>query len=160
MKLKSTKARNSSPLIFENLVDKRFGKKRLSFENSARYSGSGRNEEDASEARISENFLSDLPEFMRIELAASVLGLSTKTIYDWRYRCVQRKMPIGLFVKVNRLLLVRTSVLKEWIASQNPSLQSERNQRICVNKENHTKKRSVKMGSPTLDGRSGLKTNR
>ncbi len=127
MKLKSSKVDIRSPLIFENLMEKSIGKKRLNAEDSARRLSSGKSESDVSGSNCSETFLSDLPELMRIELAASILGLSTKTIYDWRYRCEQRKIPTGLFVKVNRLLLVRTSVLKEWIASQNPSLQSERN---------------------------------
>ncbi len=63
------------------------------------------------------------PELMKPEAVAELMGVSIKTIYDWRYRQKQRKVPMGLFVKFNRLLYLRTEVLKQWILSQNPSLQ-------------------------------------
>ena len=52
---------------------------------------------------------------------ASALGISVMTIYDWRYRARQRKVPAGLFITFNRRLYLRTDILQEWIASQNPS---------------------------------------
>jgi predicted DNA-binding transcriptional regulator AlpA len=60
---------------------------------------------------------------MRPEQVASALGLSVKTIYDWRYRRVQKGIPPNLFLKVNRILYLRADALKEWIASQNPTQQ-------------------------------------
>lgn len=74
-----------------------------------------------SQFRIFEN----LPELIKPELAAAVLGISIKTIYDWRYRFRERKVPNELFLKINRSLLIRTNVLRQWIASQNPSLREE-----------------------------------
>ena len=49
----------------------------------------------------------------------SLLGISQKTIYDWKYRPIQRKVPTGLFVKFNRKLFIRTDILRFWIRSQN-----------------------------------------
>ena len=68
-----------------------------------------------------QSFFDKLPELLRPESAASVLGLSVKTIYDWRYRQKQKKIPERMFLKLNRILYVRTEILKEWIASQNSS---------------------------------------
>lgn len=63
----------------------------------------------------------NLPKLLRPETIASLLGLSVKTIYDWRYRGKLRSIPPQLFLKVNRFLYLRTDVLRDWIASQNPS---------------------------------------
>lgn len=62
---------------------------------------------------------------MKPEAVALLLGVSVKTIYDWRYRQKLRGVPDGLFLKFNRLLYLRTEVLKQWIFSQNPSLQQQ-----------------------------------
>lgn len=48
-----------------------------------------------------------------------MLGISVKTIYDWKHRPIARKVPNGLFVKFNRKLLLRTDILRDWIISQN-----------------------------------------
>lgn len=48
-----------------------------------------------------------------------LIGVSPKTIYDWKYRPIIRKVPEGLFVKFNRKLLIRTDILRNWILSQN-----------------------------------------
>lgn len=64
-------------------------------------------------------FFENLPDLLRPKRAASVLGLSVKTIYDWRYRQKKRCIPDELFLKINRILYLRTAVLKEWISSQN-----------------------------------------
>ncbi len=64
----------------------------------------------------------NLPEIVKPEAVAEVLGVSVKTIYDWRYRQKLRGVPDGLFLKFNRLLYLRTEVLRQWIRSQNPSL--------------------------------------
>ena len=63
----------------------------------------------------------NLPKLLRPETVATLLWLSVKTIYDWRYRGSRIKVPEQLFLKVNRFLYIRTDVLKGWIASQNPS---------------------------------------
>lgn len=64
-------------------------------------------------------FFDNLPELMRPEKAASVLGVSKQTIYDWRYRQQERRIPPEMFIKINRMLYVRTRVLTEWITLQN-----------------------------------------
>lgn len=64
----------------------------------------------------------NLPELMKPEAVSELLGVSVKTIYDWRYRQKLRGVPDGLFLKFNRLLYLRTEVLKQWIRSQNPTL--------------------------------------
>jgi hypothetical protein len=51
---------------------------------------------------------------------SDLLGISPKTIYDWKYRPTVRKVPSGLFVKFNRKLFIRTDILRNWIVSQNP----------------------------------------
>ena len=57
--------------------------------------------------------------------AASMLGRSIDTIYDWHYRGKLKKIPDDLFLKINRMLYVRMDVMQEWIASQNPSLRDK-----------------------------------
>ena len=69
-----------------------------------------------------DSLFENLPELIRPAVAANVLNLSTWTIYDWKYRQKQRGVPSNLFVKINRNLYIRTSVLKRWIASQNPMI--------------------------------------
>ncbi len=64
----------------------------------------------------------NLPNILRPTQVASILGLSIKTIYDWHYRQEKRKVPKELFLKFNRSLYLRTDILKQWIASQNPYL--------------------------------------
>ena len=64
-------------------------------------------------------FFENLPELLRPQAAAALLGLSRQTIYDWHHKRVQRNIPPSLFLKINRLLYVRTEVLKAWISSQN-----------------------------------------
>lgn len=64
----------------------------------------------------------NLPELIKPETAAKVLGISVRTIYDWRYRQVLKKVPPTLFLKVNRMLYLRTAILRYWIVSQNGSL--------------------------------------
>lgn len=50
---------------------------------------------------------------------SDLLGISIKTIYDWKYRPSLRKVPQRLFVKFNRKLFIRTDILRTWILSQN-----------------------------------------
>jgi hypothetical protein len=61
----------------------------------------------------------NLPEILRPDKAAELLGVSIKTIYDWRYRQKTRNIPNDLFFKLNRLLYIRTSALQKWINQQN-----------------------------------------
>lgn len=62
----------------------------------------------------------NLPELLKPEKVASILGISVSTIYDWHYRMRLKKVPQNLFLKFNRLLFIRTNVLRDWIVSQNP----------------------------------------
>ena len=67
-------------------------------------------------------FFENLPEMIRPYMAASVLGISIKTIYDWHYRRKVNNIPPTLFIKINRLLYLRRDELRKWVASCNPSL--------------------------------------
>ena len=64
-------------------------------------------------------FFDNLKGLLTPQEVSQLLGVSPKTIYDWKYRQVIRKVPQGLFVKFNRKLFVRTDILKTWITSQN-----------------------------------------
>lgn len=74
----------------------------------------------------------NLPELLKPETVASLLGISIKTIYDWRYRRKLKKVPDHLFLKINRLLYLRTDVLRDWIIAQNPMQQIGRTELIYV----------------------------
>ena len=128
MKIRTINQTKKSDSLIENLVDKSLGRAKVKLTYSdRRHSTRGKRERENSRPDFCrDDFLSDMPELIRPELVASVLGVSVKTIYDWRYRSHKRRIPPDLFVKVNRSLLIRTSILREWIASQNPSLQSGR----------------------------------
>ena len=63
----------------------------------------------------------NLPALLRPEKAAALLGISVQTIYDWRYRENQRRVPKDLFVKFNRFLYLKSEILMQWIASRNPN---------------------------------------
>lgn len=69
-----------------------------------------------------EKFFEMQPSLLRVEAVASLLNISEKTVYDWRYRSLERNIPPGLFVKFNGFLYLQTEVLKRWMLSQNPSL--------------------------------------
>lgn len=71
---------------------------------------------DKTSGMLIENFIVDL---RRPEDIANQLGISVKTIYDWRYRQRELNVPKDLFIKFNRFLYLKLSVLKNWIASQN-----------------------------------------
>jgi hypothetical protein len=66
-------------------------------------------------------FFENLPSLLGVEATASLLNFSVATIYDWRYRGKQKKVPRDLFLKFNRKLFIKTEVLKRWIISQNSS---------------------------------------
>ena len=70
---------------------------------------------------VNENTLFDnLPNIVRVQAMAKVLGMSVKTLYDWKYRPKMRKIPDDLFLKINRILYVRTEALKRWVSCQQP----------------------------------------
>jgi len=112
MTIKSKLANENSHLLFENKLVRKVKDTSREFSNSPRHA------QRIDSGKLFEN----LPELIKPTAAAAILGISVKTIYDWRYRLKQRKIPDGFFVKVNRSLLIRTKILKQWIASQNPSL--------------------------------------
>ena len=64
----------------------------------------------------------NLPKLLQPKQVAALLGLKLSTIYDWRYRGDERNVPRDLFYRFNRLLYLRTEVLRDWFASQNPAL--------------------------------------
>lgn len=55
---------------------------------------------------------------LRANEVAGILGVSLETVYDWKYRSKMRKVPEGMFVKISRMLFVRSDLLKGWIAGQ------------------------------------------
>lgn len=121
--MKPNRAKLSSLSIFENQIVGRV-------KNAPRESGDSHRckqmisiseSQKPNETDRQPRFLSDLPELIKPTTAATLLGVSVKTIYDWRYRQKLRKIPVGFFVKVNRSLLIRTEIMRQWIASQNPS---------------------------------------
>lgn len=69
-----------------------------------------------------ERFFDKLPALLRAEAVASALGISIKTIYDWKYRRNKREVPVNLFVKFNGQLFINTEALKRWMIAQNPRL--------------------------------------
>lgn len=72
---------------------------------------------------VQENKLFDnQPELLKANVVAELLGISIKTIYDWHYKRKTRNIPDGLFIKLNRLLYIRTAELRHWITLQNQNL--------------------------------------
>lgn len=55
-------------------------------------------------------------QLLRATEVAKMLGVSLETIYDWKYRSKIRRIPEGMFLKVSRMLFVRSDLLKQWIA--------------------------------------------
>ena len=86
------------------------------------------NSEKISDLRLFDN----LPSIIRPEKIAPILGLSVKTIYDWRYRGKKRNVPDGLFLKFNRCLYIRTDILQNWITSQNPYPSARKKESECM----------------------------
>jgi hypothetical protein len=82
-----------------------------------------------SKLQSSEKLFDNLPKLMRPEQVAAYFDVSIKTIYDWRYRGRLRGLPKGMFLSLNRRLFIRTSILVEWIASQNPEVLFGTNER-------------------------------
>ena len=69
-----------------------------------------------------EMLFNNLKEVLKATEVANLLGLKIKTIYDWHYRRKTRNIPINLFLKINKSLYIRTSVLRKWVISQNPTM--------------------------------------
>lgn len=80
---------------------------------------SGYVDEDLKESGL---LFDNLPEIIKPDVLARYLSVSVKTIYDWRYRGQTRNIPSNLFIKINRLLYIRKTVLLSWINSQNKEL--------------------------------------
>lgn len=66
-------------------------------------------------------FFDNLPALLKLSEVETLLGVSRKTIYDWKYRQKQLRIPEDLFIKFNRKLYIRTETLKRWMSSQNPT---------------------------------------
>ena len=62
------------------------------------------------------------PELMKPAALAELLGISVRTIYDWRYKHKTRNIPNNLFIKINKLLYIQTAELRQWITLQNQNL--------------------------------------
>jgi len=63
----------------------------------------------------------NLPELIRLDVLAKILGISKKTLYDWRYRRKTRNLPEKLFVKICGNIYARKDVLCLWIDTENAS---------------------------------------
>lgn len=70
-------------------------------------------------------FFDNQPDLLTPQRVADLLSLSIQTVYDWKYRQKLKRIPTDLFVKLNRKLYLRTSVLRDWFASQNPHIRGE-----------------------------------
>ncbi len=55
-------------------------------------------------------------ELLRPQEVSRILGISTETIYDWKYRAKKRNIPFGMFVKISSMLYVRSDLLRDWIS--------------------------------------------
>lgn len=64
------------------------------------------------------NFLNTEKELIRAIDLANHLGLSKETIYDWKYRSKKKEIPAGMFIKIGKMLFIRTSILKIWLNSR------------------------------------------
>lgn len=69
----------------------------------------------------SDPFFENLKGWMSPKEVSAHFGVSILTIYSWKAKSKRRNVPEGLFVKFNRKLYLRTSVLINWISSQNSS---------------------------------------
>ena len=65
--------------------------------------------------------LGQLPDLIAVELAAKVIGISVKTLYDWKYRGKMRKkkIPPELFAKIGGSLYLRKDTLVDWVFGRN-----------------------------------------
>jgi hypothetical protein len=113
MKMKIQNQVSKPDSFFENVVEKKFDSA------NSRFMGDRLRLDDK---EFSQALFDNLPELIRAQVLAKVLSVSVLTVYDWRYRSRERNIPENMFVKINRNLFIRTSVFKNWIASQNPSL--------------------------------------
>lgn len=48
---------------------------------------------------------------------AKQLNMSLETLYDWKYRAHKRGVPVGMFLKIGKLLYVRLDLFESWIGS-------------------------------------------
>lgn len=60
----------------------------------------------------------DHKKLLRPYEVSKILGISTETVYDWKYRSKKRGIPDGLFIKISSMLFVRSDLLKDWISGQ------------------------------------------
>lgn len=60
----------------------------------------------------------DHKKLLRPNEVSKILGVSTETVYDWKYRAKKRGIPEGLFIKISSMLFVRSDLLKQWISGQ------------------------------------------
>ena len=67
--------------------------------------------------------LYNLPELIPLKIAAKVLNVSIKTLYDWKYRGKVRKTRIlpNLFTRICGQLYLRKDILKAWVFGRNSS---------------------------------------
>lgn len=54
-------------------------------------------------------------DYLKPAAAAKLLGISIKTIYDWKYRAKSKGIPDDMFFNLRRGFLIRSDVLKEWV---------------------------------------------
>lgn len=71
---------------------------------------------------VGASFFENLPELMRPHVAASALGVSVWTIYDWHHRHKVKNIPPTIFMKIKHLLYIRRDELRRWINSFNASV--------------------------------------
>ncbi len=67
------------------------------------------------------SFFENLPDLIRPQIAAKVLGVSVWTIYDWHHRHKLKRIPPTVFLKINQMLYLHRDELRKWITSLNAS---------------------------------------
>ena len=65
----------------------------------------------------------NLPDLVPLKLAAKVLNVSVKTLYDWKYRgkVRQTRIPPNLFTRICGQLYLRKDTLILWVLDRNSS---------------------------------------
>ncbi|MCE3011412.1 MAG: helix-turn-helix domain-containing protein [Proteobacteria bacterium] len=53
---------------------------------------------------------------IRASELAKHLNMSLETLYDWKYRARERRIPEGMFLKIGKMLYVRLDIFETWIS--------------------------------------------
>ena len=85
-----------------------------------------KNRLERTKRKNSQTFFDNRARFIRPKELADYLGVSIRTVYDWYYNREDKGIPENLFLKLGRLLFIRTDVLEIWLGlspSQNKKVE-------------------------------------